>query len=364
MQPKRILLLLLAVLVVAGLIYLQVREWRHFEWGKFWGSLGEVRKLNILWAVALVYLADAIRAIRWKIFLRPIRPRTSWTRLIAPQYIGFAGLAIFGRPGEFVRPYLISKRVSTRMAPQVAIWLVERFFDTATVILMFTVAVFFAHSVKNPSESARVVVDQYDSWRRIGYFGGPVIALLLLALWAMWARGPAIAKWVCRQASRFSKEIGSSIENKLQSLSAGLHTIRDRRSLLEVTALSFAIWFTIAFAYRFVTHAFPTTDLDKVTFAQLILLMFASVAGGVLQLPVLGGGTQLATIAVLQKTFSSQPEDAVACGMLLWLVTFMSVIPGGLILARREHISLRRLESEAGEEAKVEDAAGPTLPLP
>lgn len=358
MQRKRVLLFLILALVLCGLMYLQVREWRHFEWRKFWISVGDVKKLDILWAVILVYVADATRAIRWKIFLRPSRPGTSWISLIPPQYIGFTGLAIFGRPGEFVRPYLISKRVNTNMAPQVAIWLVERVFDTAAVILMFTVGVFISHSVKTN-------VDKYESWRKVGYAGGPIVVLLVLAVWAMWARGPAIAAWVGRRVSAFSSELGASIEKRLQALSAGLHTIRDKRSLLEVTGLSFLIWLIITLAYRTVTHAFPPeTSLPELTFSETILLMFASVAGGVLQIPVLGGGTQLATIAVLQQTFSSQPEDAVSCGILLWLVTFMSVIPGGLLLARREHISLRRLETEAGAEAQSEATTGPTLPLP
>jgi hypothetical protein len=36
--------------------------------------------------------------------------------------------------------------------------------------------------------------------------------------------------------------------------------------------------------------------------------------------------------------------------MMLWLVTFMSVIPAGLFLAHREHVSLTRLEEESEEE--------------
>ena len=53
--------------------------------------------------------------------------------------------------------------------------------------------------------------------------------------------------------------------------------------------------------------------------------------------------------------------------MLLWLVTFMSVTPLGLALARYEHVSLRKLteESQEAEHAieagivKPEAAAGP-----
>jgi glycosyltransferase 2 family protein len=67
----------------------------------------------------------------------------------------------------------------------------------------------------------------------------------------------------------------------------------------------------------------------------------------------------LATIAVLSQTFgySDSPELAVSCGMLLWLVTFMSVIPAGLILAQREHVSLRRLTvASQQEEGAAEEA--------
>ncbi len=164
-----------------------------------------------------------------------------------------------------------------------------------------------------------------------------------------------------------SAEFGSSIEKKLRSLSDGLHTVKDVGSLAQLSVISLLIWLLVALAYRYVTHAFPLyTDLPTLNFAEVVLLMFVSVAGGVITLPVVGGGSQLATIAVLSQTFgyADTPELAVACGMLLWLVTFMSIIPGGLVLARREHVSLRRLESEAGQEAKTEDASGPALPLP
>jgi hypothetical protein len=42
--------------------------------------------------------------------------------------------------------------------------------------------------------------------------------------------------------------------------------------------------------------------------------------------------------------------------MMLWLVTFMSVIPAGLFLAHRERVSLTRVEEESiEEEEKLEE---------
>ena len=69
-----------------------------------------------------------------------------------------------------------------------------------------------------------------------------------------------------------------------------------------------------------------------------------------LQLPVVGGGSQLATIGTLVGVFHFPEELATSCGIMLWLVTFMSVIPAGLILAHFERISLTKLERESLQE--------------
>jgi hypothetical protein len=75
--------------------------------------------------------------------------------------------------------------------------------------------------------------------------------------------------------------------------------------------------------------------------------------GGVLQLPVVGGGSQLATIGMLRGVFNLSPELATSCGIMLWLTTFMSVTPIGLALARSEHVSIMKIEEESQEEEKA-----------
>jgi len=74
--------------------------------------------------------------------------------------------------------------------------------------------------------------------------------------------------------------------------------------------------------------------------------------GSMLQLPGVGGGSQLATIEALDKVFAVPREVAVSCGILLWLVSFVAVVPVGLLLAHRERLSLRKVakESENAEE--------------
>jgi hypothetical protein len=72
-----------------------------------------------------------------------------------------------------------------------------------------------------------------------------------------------------------------------------------------------------------------------------------SILGSVIQLPAVGGGSQLATVAALVHVFHMPKELAVSCGISLWLVTFASIVPLGLILGQREGFSLRRLSRES-----------------
>lgn len=88
------------------------------------------------------------------------------------------------------------------------------------------------------------------------------------------------------------------------------------------------------------------------TISHVILLMGFSIAGSIVQLPVVGGGAQLLTIGALAHVFEVPQELAVSCGILLWLVTFVAVTPVGMLLARREHLSWKKL-SEASHEVEV-----------
>ena len=81
----------------------------------------------------------------------------------------------------------------------------------------------------------------------------------------------------------------------------------------------------------------------------------------VVQLPIVGWFTQIGAVAtVLSSLFHVAPEPATACAAMLLIVTFLGIVPVGLIWAQFEHVSLRKVavESEkAGEVAqeKIEE---------
>ncbi len=358
MSKKRFLITALVLVVLAALVYLQVRTWKKFDWHRFWVATHNTNKFYLVAGVALVYADYILRAVRWKILLRPVCEAKT-ADLVAPTMIGFTGLALLGRPGEFIRPFLIARKENLSMSSQVAVWTVERIFDTGAFALIMAVNILwsrnslrllpgFAHAPRRLFLGLEFTSFTIFEACAIGLLGG--VALVSLVAFKVRKNPSAAARFFVRLLGGMSPKIARAVGKRVQAFGEGLNTVKDIRSFFQLSGLSILIWVIIGFAYMAVTHAYSIHKLSQMTLSKVFLLTAASVVGGVLQLPIVGGGSQLATIGMLHLVFNLPPELAISCGMMLWLVTFMSVIPAGLLLARSEHVSLMQVEEESLEE--------------
>jgi uncharacterized protein (TIRG00374 family) len=356
MNKHRMLVYALVAAVLAFLIYLQFREWRTFDWGKFIENSRGVTWRHVIHGVVLIYVAYILRAVRWKIFLRPVRKNTSIVSMVSPTLVGFTGLAVLGRPGELIRPYLIARRVNLSFSSQLAVWAVERIFDLGAFTVLMVAAIFLPTKLR-AFAAARPV---YYHWLHVaGYLlTGLVLALFTAAMLVNY-KGPAIADWVEKRFSHLAQNLGHRIAQRVREFAGGLNTIHGPVSFLQLAAVSVLTWWLIALSYKEVTHAYGA-PMQQMSVTRVLLLMGSSMVGSMLQLPGVGGGSQLATIEALDKVFHIPRELAVSCGILLWLVSFVAVIPAGLLLAHRERLSLRKVAEES-EKAEA-SAAIPTAP--
>jgi uncharacterized membrane protein YtjA (UPF0391 family) len=86
--------------------------------------------------------------------------------------------------------------------------------------------------------------------------------------------------------------------------------------------------------------------------------MIASGGASIIQLPVIGWFSQIGLVVVaLAGVLGASAEAATACAATLLLVTFLSIVPVGLVWARFEHVSLRKItvESEHASEELAEE---------
>mgnify|MGYP001316473086 CR=1 FL=1 len=349
MDKKRILASVVVFLILAVLVYLQVRHWQSFDWGTFWGETHRINKWHVLHGIALIYIGYVLRALRWKIFLQPVRPKVKTIELVSPTLIGFTGLALLGRAGEFIRPYLIARRTELPFSSQLAVWTVERIFDVGAFTVLMVLAIFLP--------SALPAIPHPEYYVRFREGGFLLIGLVLaMAVGAIVVRrsGDSVARWVEERFGHLSANFGHKLAQKVREFGAGLDTIHGPLSMLWLSVVSVGMWYIIALAYQEVTHSYGVPALE-IPVSQLLILMGSSMVGSMLQLPAVGGGSQMATIAALSSVFDVPPEMAASCGILLWLVTFAAVVPLGLALAHRERLSLRKLskESHQAEDAEL-----------
>jgi uncharacterized protein (TIRG00374 family) len=341
MDKKRILASVVVFCILAALVYLQYRHWQSFDWGTFWSQTGRINKLHIFHGIALIYLAYIMRAVRWKIFLQPVRPKAKLMDLVSPTIIGFTGLALLGRAGEFIRPYLIARRNNLPVSSQVAVWAVERIFDVGAFTVLMVLAIFLPSALP-----AIPHPEYYIRFREGGFVLIGVVIVLTVGAIIVRRSGEAVAEWVELKFGHLSANFGHKLAQKVREFGHGLDTIHSPLSLLLLVLVSVGMWYVIALAYQEVTHSYEVAALE-IPVSQLLILMGASMLGSMLQLPAVGGGSQMATIAALSSVFDVQPEMAASCGILLWLVTFAAVVPVGLVLAHHERLSLRKLSEES-----------------
>jgi glycosyltransferase 2 family protein len=355
MNRKRIVASVFVFLLLAVLFYIQYREWHSFDWATFWSQTYRINKWRVLYAIGLIYFAYWVRAVRWKVFLQPVKPKTKVSELVSPTVIGFTGLALLGRAGEFIRPYLIARRTDLSFSSQLAVWAVERIFDFGAFALLLAIAVFREGGMLSIPDPGAF----YRALRLFVLFLNLLVAVVAIVAIAINRWGEKIAGWTEHTFSHLPRNLGHKVAAEVRKFGQGLRTIHGLTGLLLAAGTSIGMWYLIALAYKAVTHSYNAAALD-IPLLQVLILMGASMAGSVLQLPGVGGGSQLAIIAMLSGPFAAPTELAASCGILLWLVTFAAVVPLGLILAHHERLSFRKLSRES-HQAEAAAINAPTV---
>ncbi len=342
MSLKRALPWLL-FLAIAGFIGWKLQT-SHFDWTGFARSLRAIDLRLIALAILTIYSNNLLRAMRWAVFLRPAlkqqgKSRIHWWNLVGPSFIGFTGLAIFGRIGELIRPLLVARRTGQSFASQIAVVAVERVFDLGAFALIFSINLLISPQLKS-----------LPYLHKAGYTIAGLTLTLLIFVAAVRLAGAFVARLAETLVGLISKAAAATIKEKILHFRDGLNVIDNIPDFIMATALSIALWLTIAAAYVLVLKAFPA-PVNNLSVSEIIVLMGFSIAGSVLPIPG-GSGAWAGNSFALAQLFKLPAELAGSAGLMVWLVGSMAVIPAGLLFAKIEGVSLTQVtkRSEAAEE--------------
>jgi glycosyltransferase 2 family protein len=348
-MKKRDAIVWFSLVVILIVVVVVFRDRIHFDWAMFWYQLKHASPWHIGVGIALIYATYWLRAVRWAVFVSPTK-KVSAGSLLGPQFIGFTALALFGRLADLTRPYIVARKIGLSLSSQVAVYTIERMFDLGAAAIIFSSALAFAPKG----------MEHHEVFVKTGLLS--LAATVMIAVFAGVVRvsGGAVARFARLTLGRLSKPVAESIATKIEGFRDGLNALSSWRDFGVVVVLSLAMWGMIGAAYWQTAHAFvDTPELAGLSFSRTMLLMASSIGASLLQLPIIGWFTQIAvTAATMHKLYGAPVEVATAAGAVLLVVTFICIIPAGLVYARVEHVGLREAakESEAAAAQELEGA--------
>jgi len=345
--------LVLGLIVLAVLVALVVwgRDRIHFNFDTFRAqlALADWRKIGI--AFGCIYLAYVFRSVRWASLLRHTKKVPPFS-LLGTQVMGFTAIALIGRVADPVRPYLVARKTNLPLSSQLGVYIVERMFDMGSMALIFSSVLLTTHeALPHPELLSRVAK-------------GGLIVTAGMALFTIGVRiaGGLVAVFLEKSLGVFSAKLGHSVGNKIRTFRSGLDTLRSFSDFGVAAALSLGMWGLISLAYLETTTAFVASkELATMTLPRCMVLMASSLLASGFQLPVLGWFTQIGIVEeAMRNLFAVAAEPATACATVLLAVTFLGIIPIGLIWAQFEHVSLRKVAAESGHaREELQDEAAP-----
>ena len=330
----------LAVAAVTG-VWQLIRSLRgDFRWDLFLATFLRLDPGWLATSIGLALVTYLGRAVRWRVLIRAQKENPSLWRLFVATSIGFTAIVLFGRPGEMVRPYLIGVKEKLSFSSQMGAWLLERMYDLMMALFIFGFAL-------SQVRSSGLEVGERMNWvlQAGGYFVVGVGAVCMVVFGALRQFGERSKRRILDGLGFLPATYHHKAEELLNAFTQGVQSTRSWGAVVEILFWSITEWLLIVGCYYSLFRA--SLDLGKFGLMDILIFVGFTAFGSVVQIPGVGGGTQLVTMAVLTELFGVPLEIATGMAVILWAVTFVVIVPLGLLLAFHEGIrwrSLRHLE--------------------
>lgn len=296
-------------------LYLALRQVDLLE---VWQIMLRINPYYLLASLVVVFGTVMVRALRWKMVLRPIKDVNYWNVLVY-LLIGYMMNNVLPlRVGEVGRSVLLARKENMSKSSALASTVIERGFDL-TGLAVFLPLLFLV--VKLPEGVA---------WEMI--FLGVSGLLLLVGLYVLVLNRKLAMRfvhWVLHFIpQRFSKRLNILFDLFFD----GLGAIRDGKSVAAVFILSLLGWLGVMYGASLRFNAF---QMDLPFAAALLCVISTNFLAALPSSPGQVGVVHYAYVFAL-SIYGVDKELAVAYGVVSHAMSYLlTTIPGGILAAVR-----------------------------
>lgn len=319
-------------LIVGGVfLYLAFRHVPLHDLGRVFDRF-DSRWLVPAFAISLTL--QVFRAWRWQLELRPLE-RIGLGRLWVVTSVAYMAINLLPvRLGEFVRPWLLSRRSAVTFSNVVGNLVIEKTMDA--IVIVFYILIGLLTTANLPEWVRRGAL--------IPAVAAAVLALLVLLLW--WKGEPFVDRWVVRF---LPERVGAGLKRVTRALLDGMLILPDGKLLASVFVVSVALWFLPILSSYVIIRAFGFA----VPFgAALIVFIFIGFGTALPNAPGMIGTYQYACVLALGLFGIDQPA-ALAYGLVLNAIQLLSLVGQGLVALPLAGVGLADLRRGQREVAEV-----------
>jgi len=310
---------------------------RNLDWQEVGDAVRNANPYLLASAVLIISAAYFLRAFRWGALLKPLSA-ARFSDLFAATTIGFSGVFLLGRAGEFVRPVVLSMR-DPRVRPSASLVtiVVERIYDMSAVALMFALNLLWfvpPNTVEVSFERVRTA-----GWILLGatIFGiafliwfrtkSPLVIGFLERLFASWRFIPT--------------KLAKLVLGLFEQLAQALRVLVNLGELFETIGWTVLVWVGIASANLLVMRAFHL----PVGPGETIFVLGWSLVGSLVPTPGGAAGAFHAATAAGLLFLGVQKETAAALSIVLHLIDFGPAVLFGIFYVIRGDLSMSKLRT-------------------
>ncbi len=338
---------------VLGIVISALLIWwvlRGVDLAEVWAEVRHARWGLLLGAVAVATSGFAVRALRWKLLLHPIRAGTGFRTRFAAVNIGFAANNLLpARVGEFARAWAISRLEPVSVSGAIGSLVVERFLDGIAVFSLMLLALL------HPSFPREATV----GGQPIGHLLTTitvVLGLILLFLLLLLLLPSLVLKLAEGLARLLPSGLGRLLVDGLHSFIEGLASLRNPKLLAGALAWSLGFWAWNAVSFWLAFHAF---GIDQGYATALFVQGVIAIGVAIPSAPGFFGTFHAAAVVGLHEVYGVGSGATLAFAFGYHLGGFIPVTLMGIWYAGQIGLSLSDLgEAETRVEQRVEVEEG------
>lgn len=299
----------------------------------------------ILLSVPVIIMSHWVRAMRWKTMLEPALKKKSssvWN-LFSAVMIGYAANCVIPRGGEFLRPYVYSRREKISFTTTFATIIVERFIDVITLVLLFGVVFLFLS--KKVIQALPNLEPNYIIVPGLIIFG-----VLLLSFYPPFIR--IVLQVIIRP---ISTKIFDKLNEAYEKFLKGFAIIRNPSQYLRLIIESVGIWFlyTVPMYLMFFSFDFQSKfhlGFDDAT----VLIIISGIGATIAPTPGAIGVYHVLIQNAMVQLYGISSEEALAYATLTHAINYFVQVGIGGLFFFRENIKKLPQRDEISKELATE----------